>query len=219
MSITPSQLKRVRLEIRSKLFEKYPNDYFHLLRVSKLAKIIQNIESGNLHVIEVAALVHDLCRPWELESGKSHFGTEALHIIRQFLEDCKLEEEDIIQILELVKRHDEYDWTDKKNDKSLELKIIQDADNLDAMGAIGISRVFAFGGAYKVPIYIADEKLHFENDFVEGTGKKKSSIAHFYEKLLKLKDNMNTQTGKKIAEKRHLLMLNYLDHFFKEFSI
>lgn len=219
MSITSSQLAKIRSGIRSKMFEKYPNDYFHLLRVTKLANNIQKVEGGNLRLIEATTLVHDLCRPWELESGKSHYGPEALQIIKQFLLDCDLDNEEIHQSLELVKRHDEYDWSEKKEDKSLELKIVQDADNLDAMGAIGISRVFAFGGVYKLPIYIADENLRFKTDFTEGTGKKTSSIAHFYDKLLKLKDNMNTETGISIAEERHNILLNYLDQFFKEFSI
>jgi len=219
MAITTKNINEVKTGIKKFLFKSNPNDYFHLLRVAKIAREISEKEGGDSNLTEIAALVHDLCRPWELETGKSHYGKEALQIILRFLKEQHVSESDCEKIIPIVEKHDEYDWTEKDTNKSIELKIIQDADNLDALGAVGISRVFSFGGAHAVPIYIAEENLEFTEDFVESTGVKKSSIAHFYEKLLKLKDNMNTATGHKLAIKRHRILEEYLKNFFEEFQV
>ena len=107
----------------------------------------------------------------------------------------------------------------KISNKSIELQIIQDADNLDAIGAIGIARTFAFGGVHNVQMYFPGENLKFNNDFVENPQNlNTSTIAHFYEKLLKLKDNMNTKTAKQIAQKRHQFMEDFLQQFFEEWN-
>jgi uncharacterized protein len=102
--------------------------------------------------------------------------------------------------------------------KSIELQVLQDADNLDALGAVGIARTFAFGGANDLAIYNPGENLHFDKDFIEDPSHRTSTIAHFYEKLLKLKENMNTKTGKKLARQRHKIMEDFLDQFFAEWE-
>lgn len=194
------------------------HDFYHSQRVFSAALHIQAKEGGDKYVIGAAALVHDICRPWEKKTGKPHFGKEALEIIRGVLKKSDVPNEKISKILKVVALHDIYDWSEKMNDKSLELQIVQDADNLDAIGAMGIARTFTFGGAYGLPVYIPGEKLDFEHDFVEDPNHKTSSISHFYEKLLKLKDNMNTPTGKALAESRHKLMVDFLDQFFAEWE-
>lgn len=219
MAVTDKNISDIKTGIKTLLFESYSNDYFHLLRVAKIAREISEKEGGDANLIEIAALVHDLCRPWELETKKSHYGKEALEIITKFLKEHYVAEDDCEKIIPIIARHDEYDWTEKNTNKSVELKIIQDADNLDALGAVGIARVFAFGGTYSVPIYIVGENLDFTRDFIENTGRKKSSIAHFYEKLFKLKDNMNTATGHELAIRRHRILEEYLKNFFEEFQI
>jgi uncharacterized protein len=114
-----------------------------------------------------------------------------------------------------IKNHEVYDWRKTKKKISKEAQILQDADRLDAIGAIGIARCFTFGGWYGRSIWNPNEKPKIYTKF---TKTKKSSITHFYEKLLRLKDDMNTKTGRKIAEKRHKFMELYLKEFFKEWE-
>lgn len=194
------------------------HDIYHAQRVMKLAEHIQKKEGGDLEVITISALVHDIYRPWEKKTSKSHFGPEAMGMLREFLEPLVTDSEIVEKVIKVVSLHDIYDWT-HKHEKSIELQIMQDADNLDASGAIGIARTFTFGGAYKLDMYIPGESLDFSSDFVEDPNHRTSTIAHFYEKLLKLRDNMNTQTGKELAEYRHNLMKEFLKEFFKEWEV
>lgn len=194
------------------------HDFYHAERVFNTALHIQKKEGGDKYVIGAAALVHDICRPWEKKTGKSHFGDEALEIIKGVLEKAEAPGDKILSTLDVVSLHDIYDWTDKIKNKSLELQIVQDADNLDAIGAIGIARTFAFGGAHGLSIYNPGENLDFEKDFVEDPKHRTSTIAHFYEKLLKLKNNMNTKTGKELSEYKHKIMTDFLKEFFAEWE-
>lgn len=194
------------------------HDFYHAERVFKNALYIQKHEGGDEFVIGAAALVHDICRPWEKKTGKSHFGPEALQIIDAVLQKVSISEDQRQAILAVVAEHDIYDWTEKNETKSLELKVVQDADNLDAIGAIGIARTFAFGGAHGLALYNPGENLDFEKDFVEDPNHRTSTIAHFYEKLLKLVKNMNTDTGKRLGSERQKVMEDFLDQFFKEWN-
>lgn len=194
------------------------HDFYHAQRVFDIATYIQKLEGGDIFIIGASALLHDICRPWEKKTGKSHFGEEALEKIKKILYQIEIPEDKVEPILNVIKFHDIYDWTKKNNDKSIELQIVQDADNLDAIGAIGIGRTFAYSGANSVPMYIPDENLNFTKDFVDGHDYGKSTIAHFYEKLFRLKDNMNTKTGKKLAQKRHKFMKDFLKQFFDEWN-
>ncbi|OGK22571.1 hypothetical protein A3H80_01305 [Candidatus Roizmanbacteria bacterium RIFCSPLOWO2_02_FULL_37_19] len=194
------------------------HDFHHSVRVLNNALHIQKFEGGDEFIIGSVALVHDICRPWEKKTGKSHFGKEALKIIGTVLKNANISSTKTQTILSIVAVHDIYDWTEKITDKSIELQIIQDADNLDAIGAIGIARTFAFGGSHGLTMYYPGENLKFDNDFVENPDHRTTTIAHFYEKLLKLKDNMNTKKGKELAEKRHKLMEDFLQEFFNEWE-
>lgn len=194
------------------------HDFYHAERVYNNAIHIQKYEGGDLFVIGSAALVHDICRPWEKKTGKLHFGKEALVIIEGVLHKSDVPEDKIKPILDVVELHDIYDWTEKIKNKSIELQIVQDADNLDAIGAIGIGRTFAFGGTYARPMYIPGESLSFTKDFVEDPNHRTSTIAHFYEKLLKLKQNMNTKTGIRLAEQRHKIMEDFVSQFLDEWE-
>ena len=194
------------------------HDFYHAERVYNNAMYLQQKEGGDRFVIGVAALVHDICRPWEKKTGKLHFGPEALEIIGEVLVKAEVDKQKIEEVLAIVEFHDVYDWSEKMANKSLELMIVQDADNLDATGALGVARTFAFGGANGLSLYNPGEKLAFDQDYVEKTTDRTSSVAHFYEKLLKLKENMNTATGKKLAEERNQFMVDFLDQFFKEWE-
>lgn len=199
-------------------FESSGHDYFHAERVCNAALYIQEKEGqGDKYLIGVSALIHDVCRPWEKETGKSHFGEEALGRIRGMLESIDERPEVIESVLEIVRWHDIYDW-DTPREKSVELQIVQDADNLDAIGALGIARTFAFGGAHGLNMYVPGENHDFDKAFVEDPNHRTSTIAHFYEKLLKLSQNMNTETGKKLGEIRHQRMVDFLDNFFDEWD-
>jgi len=199
-------------------FESSGHDYYHAERVLNNALHIQEKEAaGDRYVIGISALIHDVCRPWEKETGKSHFGDEALERIRHMLVEIGEKEEVITSVLEVVRLHDMYEWNNPQ-EKSIELQIIQDADNLDAIGALGIGRTFAFGGAHGLDMYIPGENHHFDTEFVEDPNHRTSTIAHFYEKLLKLRENMNTQTGKKLGDIRHNRMTTFLDDFFQEWN-
>lgn len=119
------------------------------------------------------------------------------------------------QILHVVALHDIYD-RDNPIEKTIELQIVQDADNLDAIGALGIGRTFAFGGAHGLTMYEPGENLHYEKAFEENVGKYTTTVGHFYEKLLKLSEHMNTKTGKQMAKARHEYMEKFLAQFFAE---
>jgi len=194
------------------------HDFYHCQRVMNSALVLQEKEQrGDRYIIGVAALVHDICRPWEKKTGKSHFGAEALDIIKDILVRAHVKAEKINDILHVVSLHDIYDWS-VKQDKSIELQIVQDADNLDAIGAIGIGRTFAFGGSNGLTMYHPGESLVFEKDFIDDPSYRTTTIAHFYDKLLKLTENMNTPSGKVMAEGRHKYMEDFLAQFFAEWA-
>ncbi len=192
------------------------HDYFHAERVFKMAMKIQETEWGDKYVIGVAAILHDVMRPWEKETKKSHFWPEALEKISDLLKQINVDDEKLSQILEVIARHDIYDWSNPEK-KSIELQIVQDADNIDAIGAIGIARTFMYAWSHNSPMWIPGESLDFNHDYVEN-GNNTSIICHFYEKLLKLAENMNTSTGKAVALERHQFMKQYLEEFFGEWE-
>ncbi len=191
------------------------HDWFHIERVWKLAKIIAKTENANSEVVELSALLHDIADP------KFHDGNEnlALEIAGDFLKNQGASSNTIDEVLFVIQHISFKNRNDAPVQTSIELKIVQDADRLDAIGAIGIARTFNFGG-YKnnrmydpqIPPKINMSKEEYKKS--DGT-----TINHFYEKLLKLKDLMNTTKGKALAEERHQFMLNFLDEFYKEWNV
>jgi uncharacterized protein len=196
------------------------HDFYHAKRVAAITKdlIKYSPTPVNQLVILAAAFSHDLCRPFEKQTGKSHFGQEALAIIDRELELSNFDSGEREQILEVIRYHDIYDYN-LIPQLSPELKIHQDADRLDAIGAIGIARTFAFGAANGLPLYIPGQSLEFSDAFVESPEHRTSTIAHFYEKLLKLKEQMHTERGRELATTRHKLMEDFLEQFFKEWEL
>lgn len=188
------------------------HNWSHIERVWKLSKKIAEIEGGNLKIVELSALLHDIADP------KFHNGDEnlALEISRNFLETQAVSEEEIEAVLYIIKNISFKNRGDFQGEPSKELQIVQDADRLDAIGAIGIARTFHFGGFKNNPIYDPEIKpnlLMTKEEYKKSEG---TTINHFYEKLLLLKDLMNTETGRKIAEKRHQFMLQFLEQFYSE---
>ncbi|MGO4709863.1 HD domain-containing protein [Chryseobacterium sp. 2TAF14] len=191
------------------------HDWFHIERVWKLSRKIAQTEDCNLQVVELSALLHDIADP------KFHNGDEtlALKISREFLENQNVEDEIIQQVLFVIQNISFKNRNEVPQNLPIELKVVQDADRIDAIGAIGVARTFNFGGFKNNLMYHPDiqPKLNMsKEEYKKSDG---TTINHFYEKLLLLKDLMNTNEGKKIAEERHRFMLTFLDHFMKEWNV
>lgn len=191
------------------------HDWFHIERVWKLSQKIAESENGNNVVVELGALLHDIADP------KFHNGDEtiALKVSREFLENEDVSENIIEQVLFIIKNISFKNRREAPKDLPIELKIVQDADRLDAIGAIGIARTFNFGGFKNNLMYHPDiePKLNMsKEEYKKSDG---TTINHFYEKLLLLKDLMNTDKGKELAQERHDVMLKFLDQFYKEWNV
>lgn len=191
------------------------HDWFHIERVWKLSEKIAETENCNHEVVELAALLHDIADP------KFHNGDEtiALKISREFLENQQASEDTIEQVLFIIKNISFKNRRDVPQELPVELKIVQDADRIDAIGAIGIARTFNFGGFKNNLMYdpAVEPKLNMsKEEYKKSNG---TTINHFYEKLLLLKDLMNTAKGKEIASERHDFMLKFLDQFYKEWNV
>ena len=191
------------------------HDWFHIERVWKLSKKIAEKEGGNLEVIELSALLHDIADP------KFHNGDEtlALKISKDFLEEIHVDAKLIEQVLFVIKNISFKNRAEAPENPPLELQIVQDADRLDAIGAIGIARTFNFGGFKNNLMYHPEIKPNLGMNKEEYKKSNGTTINHFYEKLLLLKDLMNTETAKKIASERHDFMLQFLDEFYKEWNV
>ncbi len=191
------------------------HDWFHIERVWKLSKKIAATEKCTEEVVELAALLHDIADP------KFHNGDEtiALTVSREFLEGQNVPENVIEQVLYVIKNISFKNRGEAPVNPPIELQIVQDADRIDAIGAIGIARTFNFGGFKNNLMYdpFIEPKLNMsKEEYKKSNG---TTINHFYEKLLLLKDLMNTEEGKKLAEERHQYMLNFLDQFYKEWNV
>lgn len=191
------------------------HDWHHIERVWKLAKKIAETEECNLEVVELAALLHDIADP------KFHDGDEtlALKVSREFLESQNTSEEIIEKVLFIIKNISFKNRNDVPQNLPVELKIVQDADRIDAIGAIGIARTFNFGGFKNNLMYDPEIKPKLNMSKEEYKKSNGTTVNHFYEKLLLLKDLMNTQKGKEIASERHDYMLQFLDQFYKEWNV
>lgn len=190
------------------------HDWFHIERVWKTSRNIATHEQVNITVVELAALLHDIA------DAKFHHGDEELgpQKARQFLQQLNVEE-DIIDHVENIIRNISFKGGNFTASLSTpELMVVQDADRLDALGAIGIARAFNYGGFKNRPLYDPAVSPNLSMD--KETYKKSTAptINHFYEKLLLLKDRMNTATGKKMAAERHAFMEKYLEHFYAEWN-
>ncbi|MET3536416.1 HD domain-containing protein [Chryseobacterium limigenitum] len=191
------------------------HDWFHIERVWKLSKKIAQDEDCNQDVVELSALLHDIADP------KFHNGDEtlALMVSREFLEGENTPEDIIEQVLFVIKNISFKNRGEAPKDLPVELKIVQDADRIDAIGAIGVGRTFNFGGFKNNPMYHPDIKPQLNMSKDEYKKSNGTTINHFYEKLLLLKDLMNTEKGKEIAQERHDFMLKFLDQFYKEWNV
>ena len=191
------------------------HDWFHINRVYKNALLIAKNEKVDLFVVQLGALLHDIA------DAKFYDGDESIgpKKARDFLESQQVEEtviSHIENIILFISYKSSFDHN--RSFSSPELNVIQDADRLDAIGAIGIARCFNYGGFKNRSLYDPEIRPNLQMTKEEYKNSTAPSINHFYEKLLLLKDNMNTKTGKIIAQKRHSFMDEFLQQFLDEWE-
>jgi uncharacterized protein len=189
------------------------HDWYHLERVRKNALYIAEKENvSHTYMIELAALLHDV--PDEKLTSSEEEGNNRLN---RFISLLSLEDDEKAELVNIIYSIS-YKGGNEKNLTSLNAKIVRDADRLDAIGAIGIARTFAYGGSKGQSLYDPDIVIRSHMTLGEYRKGKSTSVHHFYEKLLKLKNLMCTETGKKLAEERHMYMLGFLEQFNKEWN-
>ena len=190
------------------------HDWWHIYRVWNLAKNIAGQEGANLIIVELSALLHDIA-DWKFHNGDDSIGPK---LAEQFLVENQVERRVIDPVIEIITSISYKGAGVPTPMNTLEGKVVQDADRLDAIGALGIARTFAYGGHKNRLIYHPEEKPVLHQSFEDYKKNDGHTINHFYEKLLLLKDRMNTASGKRLAEARHQFMQAYLDQFYKEWD-
>lgn len=190
------------------------HDWFHIERVYKNSILIASEENVDLLIVSLGALLHDIA------DSKFHGGDETVGPMkaRNFLKTQKISEETIIHIIKIIENISFKGGNKSQKFKSKELAVVQDADRLDAIGAIGIARAFNYGGFKNRALYNPEIIPNLTMTPAEYKSSKAPTINHFYEKLLLLQDLMNTATGKHIAKERHLFMENFLAQFYSEWE-
>lgn len=190
------------------------HDWFHIERVYKTALTINKTEKADIFVVSFAALLHDIADP-KFHNGDENLGPQ---IASEFLTSIGISPAIIIPVIKIIQHMSFKNSFDEETFSSKEMDVVQDADRLDAIGAIGIARAFTYGGFKNRVLYdpeIKPEVNHTKDSYKNTTA---PTINHFYEKLLLLKDTMKTGAARAIATERHQFMLTYLDHFYKEWA-
>lgn len=190
------------------------HDWFHIERVYKNALLIAENELVNHLIVALAALLHDIA-DYKFTGGNEEIGPQKAAL---FLRSQQLEENMIEAIVSIIKNVSFKGGNYTTDYRSKELEVVQDADRLDAIGAIGIARTFNYGGFKNRKLYDPDIKPNLTMTPEEYKKSEAPTINHFYEKLLRLKDEMNTETGKRIAENRHAFMERFLEQFYAEWE-
>jgi uncharacterized protein len=188
------------------------HDWWHIHRVWTNAKLIAKTEQADLLVVELAALLHDIADS-KFNNGDEEIGP---NIAGDFLRSINVDKAAILHVQNIIRYMSFKSSFDKPAFTSKELQIVQDADRLDAIGAIGIARAFNYGGFKGRELYNPDIKPALNLSKEAYKNSTAPTINHFYEKLLLLKDKMNTQTGKALAHQRHRFMEDYLKQFYLE---
>ncbi|HEX7367327.1 MAG TPA: HD domain-containing protein [Pelobium sp.] len=190
------------------------HDWWHIERVWKTAKEIAEQENVNLFVVELAALLHDIADA-KFHNGNEEIGPQKAGL---FLKSINVDEETVLHVQEIIRNMSYKTSLGQAKFSSPEMLVVQDADRLDAIGAIGIARAFTYGGFKNRELYnpaIAPQINQSKESYKNSTA---PTINHFYEKLLLLKNKMNTLYGRQIATKRHDFMVQYLEQFYAEWE-
>lgn len=207
-------IEQTKIYVRNELGEDATgHDWYHVDRVRRNAlHICKEEKAGDPFIIEMAALLHDISDEKLNESSEK--GEEKLE---SFLQTILLTDHDKKHIKQIIATIS-FKGGQPTTLTSMEAKIVQDADRLDAIGAIGIARAFAYGGKKGQSIYDPNIKVRKEMTIEEYRKGKSTSIHHFYEKLLKLKDLLNTETARKMAVSRQQMMVTFLEQFYQEWD-
>jgi uncharacterized protein len=210
-----SIIQQTNAFIRSKLEgEGSGHDWWHIDRVRNTALRIATDEKADAFVIELGALLHDIA-DWKFHNGDTEAGPQAAN---EWLTSINTDHEVIDHVSDIVRTISFKGAGVQTTMKTLEGMIVQDADRLDALGAIGIARAFAYGGSKQRPMHDPTIQAEPHQTFEAYQSSNGTTINHFYEKLLLLKDRMNTNAGRKLAEERHRYMEGYLKEFYREWN-
>ena len=209
-------LKETEKFVQEKLKEDYSgHDWWHIHRVYKLAQHIAEKEKADQKIVSLAALLHDIA-DWKFNDGDLNAGPEQAKVwlLKQGVDKFIID-----SVCEIIRNISFKGAKVTDAPLSLEGRVVQDADRLDAISAIGIARAFAYGGYKHRSIHLPEVLPTLHASFEEYKNKSTTTINHFYEKLLLLKDKLHTSTAKAIAIKRHQLMEDYIKQFFDEWNI
>ena len=190
------------------------HDWWHIYRVWQMAKYIGEQEGGDLFIIQLGALLHDIA-DFKFNDGDDSLGSIK---VSEWLNSAGADQATIEQVGHIVDNVSFKGAGVKSKMESLEGKVVQDADRLDSIGAIGIARAFAFGGSKQRPLHEPGIESAHHTTFEEDKKGSASTLNHFYEKLLHVKNLMNTKTGNKLAEQRHKYLEGYLARFLGEWE-
>ncbi len=190
------------------------HDWYHIERVYNMACYLQEHEGGDRDVVELAALLHDIS-DHKLNGGKLNDGARVAEIV---LRKYHCPDELMQKVCDIIDRVSFKGAQVTDTMETLEGKIVQDADRLDSIGAIGIARAFAFGGSKNRPMYQPEIGHELHSDFETYANAKSHTINHFYEKLLLLKSRLHTPTAIHIGEERHAYMEQFLNQFYREWA-
>jgi len=208
-------IEKVADEVKQKFEgEGFGHDWWHIVRVWNMARHIGTSEGADMFVVELAALLHDIA-DWKFHDGDDTVGPK---MARQVLEKHSVPTEIVDHVCDIIANMSFKGAGVKTEMKTLEGKVVQDSDRLDAIGAIGVARAFAYGGHKNRPMYDPNQKPSMHQSKEEYFKSESPTINHFYEKLLLLKNRMNTKIAKELAESRHRFMEEYLDRFFQEWD-
>jgi uncharacterized protein len=208
-------IKKTKLFVQNELkIAEGGHDWFHTLRVFNNALLISKDATVNTLVVALGALLHDIA------DSKFHDGDETVgpKVARKFLFENNVDSKVIEHVVNIIKHISFKGGNEAQTFTSLELDVVQDADRLDAIGAIGIARTFNYGGFKNRKIFDPSIRPNLKMTKAEYKASTAPTINHFYEKLLLLKDRMHTKTGQKIARARHQYMAQFLDQFYAEWD-
>lgn len=193
------------------------HDIGHLERTKNMALYLQKKEGGDEIIIGISAFLHDVHRIMQNEKGTFVSPKDSLDKVKEMLSYINISEDQIKKICYCIEYHEQYNWNEN-NVSDLNTLIVQDADNIDAIGAIGIGRTFSYGASNNIIMYDSTVPLNEKDDYSEYMDNNESTIHHFYHKLFKLGNNMNTKTAKEIANKRIDFMKNFVEEFLNEWE-
>lgn len=211
LDIITATEKRLKTEFEG---ESTGHDWWHVDRVRRIALMLAAQEGADTQIVELGALLHDIA-DWKFNGGDEEAGPRET---RRWLESLDARPEVVQAVVEIVEQVTFKGAGVQTPTSTIEAAVVQDADRLDALGAIGIARAFAYGGSRSRPLWDPGETPELHAEFEAYRKKSGSTIAHFHEKLLLLKDRMQTESGKALAENRHAFMLKYLEQFKLEWE-